>query len=446
MGAHRAGRRFRRREVPSWMVILTYVLVTMTFGAVLPRLESSYLPNLTLGLSVSSALTVCGAIASGMLALTGIVFSLSFVMVQFSSAAYSPRLVQWFAKDPVVTHATGIFTATFLYALMTSAWIDRQGNGQVPFLSGMVVFLLLLASVFAFTGLVHRIGMLQISNVLAYVGDRGREIIADMYPPLEDATGVLRPPEPKPAGPWVQVLTYKGPPQVVAALDVPGLVAAARSAGGLVVVRFAVGSTVMEGDVLARVSGNSPVPERDLLACIHLTQERTFEQDPKYALRLLVDVAIKALSPAINDPDHRRPGPRPAGGSPPQARGMQARRGPREGCVGGAAPGLPRPHVGGLPAPRLRGDPRLRRRLRPGHAAHEGGRRTPSWPSFRKPARRPCGPPSRGWTPRSGAPTRIPTSAPTRSRETARGWGSPLRRRAGTEGWIIRNSESGNWI
>jgi uncharacterized membrane protein len=67
-------------------------------------------------------------------------------------------------------------------------------------------------------------------------------------------------------------------------------------------VRFAVGSTVMEGDVLARVAGSTPLPERDLLACIHLTQERTFEQDPKYALRILVDVAIKALSPAINDP------------------------------------------------------------------------------------------------------------------------------------------------
>ena len=295
-------RRFGWRQTPSWMVILIYVLGTMMLGAVLPRMEALYLPDLNLGLSVSSALTVCGAIASGMLALTGIVFSLSFVMVQFSSAAYSPRLVQWFAKDPVVTHATGIFTATFLYALFTSAWIDRQGSGRVPYVSGTIVLLLLLASVFAFTGLVHRISMLQISNVLAYVGEQGREIIREMYPPLEDATGELKPPEPKPAGPWVQSLTYAGPPLVVAALDVPALVAVAKAAGGLVVVRFAVGSTVMEGDVLARVSGPSPIPERHLLACIHLTQERTFEQDPKYALRMLVDVAIKALSPAINDP------------------------------------------------------------------------------------------------------------------------------------------------
>jgi uncharacterized membrane protein len=303
MGApRRRQRRFGHRELPTWQVILFYVVGTLALGLTLPRLEAALLPGVTLGLSPSSALTVCGAIASGMLALTGIVFSLSFVMVQFSSAAYSPRLVQWFSRDPVVTHATGIFTATFLYALMMSAWIDREGSGRVPLISALVVFLLLVGSVFAFTGLVHRIGMLQISNVLAYIGDRGRVIILEMYLPLEDAEGVLRPPEPKPAGPWVQALSYKGPPQVVAAIDVPGLVAAAEVSGGVVVLRFAVGSTVLEGDVLARVSGQSPVPERDLLACIHLTQERTFEQDPKYALRLLVDVAIKALSPAINDP------------------------------------------------------------------------------------------------------------------------------------------------
>ena len=294
--------RFGRRQAPPWLIILFYVVGTLALGLTLPRLEASLLPDLTLGLSPSSALAFCGAIASGMLALTGIVFSLSFVMVQFSSAAYSPRLVQWFAKDPVVTHATGIFTATFLYALMTTAWIDREGSGRVPLFSGMVVFLLLLASVFAFAGLIHRVGMLQISNVLAYIGDRGREIIAEMYPPLEDAVGVLRAPEPRPAGPWVQSLTYKGPPRVVAAVDVPALVTSGQAAGGIVVLRFAVGSTVMEGDILAQVSGSAPVPERDLLECIHLTQERTFEQDPKYALRLLVDVAIKALSPAINDP------------------------------------------------------------------------------------------------------------------------------------------------
>src|SRR5271169_1275301 len=65
----------------------------------------------------------------------------------------------------------------------------------------------------------------------------------------------------------------------------------------------AVGDTLVEGTLLLQVQGaNSPIPERALMGAIRLDWERTFEQDPKYPIRLLVDIAIKALSPAINDP------------------------------------------------------------------------------------------------------------------------------------------------
>lgn len=57
-----------------------------------------------------------------MMALTGIVFAMAFVMVQFSAIAYSPRLVLWFARDRMLFHALGAFTATFIYALFTLAW------------------------------------------------------------------------------------------------------------------------------------------------------------------------------------------------------------------------------------------------------------------------------------------------------------------------------------
>ena len=72
-----------------------------------------------------------------MLALTGIVFSLTFVMVQFSATAYSPRLVLWVARDPVISHALGIFTATFLYALAALAGVARSGSETVPYISAM---------------------------------------------------------------------------------------------------------------------------------------------------------------------------------------------------------------------------------------------------------------------------------------------------------------------
>jgi uncharacterized membrane protein len=293
-----------RIELPAWGIILLYVFVTVLLLLLLPRLEFRYLPSEGFGLSPNSALAICGAVASGMLALMGIVFSLSFVMIQFSSAAYSPRLVQWFARDPVVTHSTGVFASTFLYALGTSAWIDREGSGVVPMASAMLVFCLLLASVFMFVHLVRRMANLQITKVLTFIGDQGREVIAQSYGPLrEGETGDGGPAEVPPGVPVSQVMTYTGRPRVIASLDVTALAELARQVGGVIRVRFAVGGTIMEGDALLRVyGGKASIPEKRLRRSVYLAEERTFEQDPKYALRLLVDVAIKALSPAINDP------------------------------------------------------------------------------------------------------------------------------------------------
>jgi uncharacterized membrane protein len=78
-------------------------------------------------LSASSAQAYLSAAASGMMALTGIVFAMGFVMVQFSAIAYSPRLVLWLARDRMLFHALGTFSATFIFALATLAWVDRGG-------------------------------------------------------------------------------------------------------------------------------------------------------------------------------------------------------------------------------------------------------------------------------------------------------------------------------
>ena len=119
-----------------------------------------------------------------MLPLTGLVFSLAFVMVQFSATAYSPRLVAWFAGSAMMSHSLGVFTATFLYALAALAWVDRGGTGKVPFLTIWCALVLLLVSVVFFVLLVEKLAMLQISRVLAYAGDRGREVIERDYAPL----------------------------------------------------------------------------------------------------------------------------------------------------------------------------------------------------------------------------------------------------------------------
>ncbi len=290
-----------------WFIPMFYVSGAVLGGLALPRIEQAYLSSYTLALSVASAQALLSAAASGMMALTGIVFAMAFVMVQFSAIAYSPRLVLWFARDRTLFHALGAFTATFVYALFTLAWVDRGGSAKVSLLSTLLVGIMIIISMLMFSRLMQRLGDLQIGNVLHLVGDQGRAVIADMFRRLDDAPAAPRASEATAGrvglGRVTQTVKYFGKPRTVARFDIDSLVAVARQARGTIVMACAVGDTLIEGDVLLRVHDAAmPLPEEALLRAVHLRKERTFEQDPKYPIRLLVDIAIKALSPAINDP------------------------------------------------------------------------------------------------------------------------------------------------
>src|SRR5262249_50209013 len=132
-----------------WLIPLTYALVSTVLGFALPRIEQAYFPSYVI-VSVSSAQAYLSAVASGMMALTGIVFSVAFIMVQFSAIAYSPRLVLHFARNPSLFHSLGVFVATFIYALCELAWVDRGGSGKVPFWSSLVVVVLVVLSMVLF--------------------------------------------------------------------------------------------------------------------------------------------------------------------------------------------------------------------------------------------------------------------------------------------------------
>lgn len=285
-----------------WLIPMIYVIAAVLGGLALPRIEQAYFGDYEFAISVSSAQAYLSAAASGMMALTGIVFAMGFVMVQFSAIAYSPRIVLWFARDRMLFHALGMFSATFIFALATLAWVDRAGSGKVPPLSSSIVAILIVVSMLLFSRLMQRLSDLQISNVLHLVGDRGRAVIAGMFRRLGDRRET-RPGDIARLEPATQTLCHSGKPRTIAKLDVDGLVELARQADATIVMASGVGDTLVEGATVLRVHGaRKPLPDEALLRAVRVGRERTFEQDPKYPIRLLVDIAIKALSPAINDP------------------------------------------------------------------------------------------------------------------------------------------------
>jgi uncharacterized membrane protein len=290
----------RKSQITVWAVPLAYAAAALVLGTVVPRTASVLLPGLESTISVNAAIGLYSAVASGMIALTGIVFSLTFLMVQFSATAYSPRLVIWVARDPVMSHAMGVFTATFLYALAALAWVDRSGTGRVPLVGVVAVTALLVISVIMFITLIQRVGLLQVSRMLTFTGDQARGVIEDLYPPftMSDAS---RSNEALPSRP-VQTLLHQGRPLIVQAIRIPFLTQIASRHDCLIKLEVSIGDAVFDSAPILRVFGAAALPEHDLRSAVQLGDERTFEQDPKYAIRLLVDIAIKALSPAINDP------------------------------------------------------------------------------------------------------------------------------------------------
>jgi uncharacterized membrane protein len=171
----------------------------------------------------------------------------------------------------------------------------------------VLVGCLLVISMLLFSRMVQRLSDLQIANVLHLVGDRGRETIQSMFSRLDQrpasgskpgigADGVV-------LGPVTQTVTYAGYPRTIAELDTDALVRNGQRNGAVIAMACAVGDTLLDGSVVMLVHGaKARLAENDLMQAVHLSKERTFEQDPKYPIRLLVDIAIKALSPAINDP------------------------------------------------------------------------------------------------------------------------------------------------
>jgi len=170
----------------------------------------------------------------------------------------------------------------------------------------LIVVILVIASMLAFARLVRGVSDLLMTNTLRAVGDRGRVVLRQTFDRLEEESNSVKKPtletdlQSKPVN---QTLRYMGVPRSIAEFDQKSLVELARKCDGLIEIECAVGDTIVYDTKLLHVRGAlRQLPEDLLWRAIHLADERTFEQDPKYPIRLLVDIAIKALSPAVNDP------------------------------------------------------------------------------------------------------------------------------------------------
>jgi len=288
-------------EVALWPVPVALTVGAILLADLVSRIPTSTAQTLLIlpDFGPSTALAVLSAIATGMLTFTGLVAAVILLALQFGASQLSPRLLRTLVGRSPAKWALGISIAAFVYSLLVIGEVSPKGrSSEVPALAVEISIVLVIAAIAASLYLLHATTQsLRVARVATEVAHRGLEVIEETYPRSVGETAAEPPalPEGQPA-----VVYWPGAPGVIAGVETRDLVLLASREQMVVELISAVGDSVEPRAPLMHVWGSGSTSK--LTGMIVVSDERTFDQDPMFAFRILVDVAIRALSPAVNDP------------------------------------------------------------------------------------------------------------------------------------------------
>ncbi|HEY9312799.1 DUF2254 family protein [Williamsia sp.] len=314
IGERARWRRTKRRmgTVPIWRLpvglIVLAVAMTGVFGAIDNATSSDAVDTGTMA-------TLLSAIAGGMITLTGLVFTATTLAMQFGATQVSVRVVPVLQQDPVMRWSNGLFLATFVYSLIVASDMASEDN-RAPIASGAFALFLAFASAIMFVVLVSKVGrVLNSTRLLRWIADEGHRAIKRTFLDTSAelaATGVdpLRT-QPGPHELDIPSVTMKlertpGKGRVLVAINLPQLQRLGVRWGAQIEVQPRIGDFVAYSAPLFVVYGKdlslNEIRKRQLLGTLCFGDAHRPSVSPSAALQAIVDVALKALSPAINDP------------------------------------------------------------------------------------------------------------------------------------------------
>jgi uncharacterized membrane protein len=288
--------RFLRDSV--WLPPLVAMVLVLLAHRLVDHLDG--LMGVKAVIGPESARALLAALASSMLTFIVFVFSIMLVAVQLASAQLTPRIIARFFRSDVLRISLTVFVFAFTFTLAT---LSRTEN-VVPQTAVWIASYCCAGCIGVFVYLIDSVGKsLRPVSLLTSIGNAGQEVIRDVYPLTvlatdEAATEVASVPD----GDSSRTVSTRRT-GVVLAFDVAGLVELARRADCLIEFVPQVGDFLTSGGPLFRLHGDGEaLADRELEQSVAIGAERTMEQDPEFAFRIIVDIAAKALSPAINDP------------------------------------------------------------------------------------------------------------------------------------------------
>ena len=283
-----------------WIVPFLAILLVLAIMPVLRWLDA-WLGWRISGLGPDGARSLYESVITLTLSFTVFTFGSLLVAIQVASGQLTPRIIATtLLRNNVVKYSVGLFVFTLIFAVMA---LDRLGT-NVPDIVTLTAAILGIACMATFLFLIdYAARLLRPVSILARVGDEGLAVIEAVYPvsasDAPDVTGEIAVSKNEPG----RVVWHEGGAASVLAVDLGTLVREAQRTNGIVEFVPRVGDFVATDDPLFVLHGNAGAVDDALLRqTVAFGSERTMEQDPLFSFRIMVDIALKALSPAINDP------------------------------------------------------------------------------------------------------------------------------------------------
>lgn len=296
---------YRFREslflLPAVVVVSGIVLEEVAAGVDRSLGVAAAVP-MTLAMSSNSATWLLSTVAGAMITTAGVVFSLTVVSLQLASSQFSPRVMRSFIRDRLSQLVIGLLVATFVYSVLTLRHISGEPTDPAPRVSTTVAVVLAVATVVLIIAhLDHLARGLQVGQVACSIAREGEQVMdamlqagRDEVPASEDQL--------LPGGPRFVVRAVRdGWVSNVATEQMLNSVAERTT----VRLETRNGAYIHEGEPLVTVvpAPTDPVTvARRVSAAVVISDGRTMQEDVDFALRQLVDIGLRALSPAINDP------------------------------------------------------------------------------------------------------------------------------------------------
>jgi uncharacterized membrane protein len=254
-----------------------------------------------LELEIQAAQSMLSTVVTASLSFLVFTFTSLLVAIQVASGQLTPRIIATtLLRDNIVRYTVGLFIFTLVLTLSIGNRLEPKGGHQ------FVIFVSALLGICCFAAFLYLIDyaarLLRPISILTRVGSGGLDVIRAVYPeptegPYSPAQERLR------LGPPARTILHTGASQIALAVNFRTFVTQAESSNGVVEFVPQIGDFVASGEPLFNLYGGAAnIADTNLINAVAFGPERTMEQDPTFAIRIVVDIALRALSAAINDP------------------------------------------------------------------------------------------------------------------------------------------------